>query len=394
MEQPMMNFEFGTATKIIFGAGVRTRLGKLAAGLGKRAFLTCGLPEEDIQEIVDLLAGEGVQAFSYPVQDEPTLASIQAGLALARNEKCDLVIGLGGGSALDTGKAVAVLLNNPGDLVDYLEVVGRGQAITLPGAPFIAVPTTAGTGSEVTSNAVIGASLPERPEYKIKVSLRSPFMLARLALVDPELTLKLPPAVTASTGLDALTQLIEPFVSNRANPLTDAICREGLRAAAISLRTAYTDGANLTARQGMSLASMMGGMALANAKLGAVHGFAAPLGGQFGAPHGAICACLLPLVMHTNLQALAERLPNSPVIERYTEIAVILTGESQATAGQGIEWVAALAKDLGIPRLAAYGMRMEDIPDIVVQAARASSMQGNPIKLTEAEMSAILSRAI
>ncbi len=273
-----MNFEFATATKIIFGPGSAGRLSPIASSLGHRALITHGVPADQLNDFALMLTQHGLHAFPMSVTEEPTISLIQQGLALAREQDCDLVIGLGGGSAIDTGKAIAILLTNPGDLYDYLEVIGRGQAIRFPSVPFIAIPTTAGTGAEVTSNAVISAELPDSPGQKIKVSLRSPLMLPRLAVVDPELTLNLPPDVTASTGLDALTQLIEPLVSNRANPLTDAICREGLHHAARALRAAYFSGDNLAAREGMSLASLMSGLALANAKLGAVHGFAAPLG--------------------------------------------------------------------------------------------------------------------
>ena len=214
---------------------------------------------------------------------------VRQGVELARREQCDLVIAFGGGSAIDAGKAIAALLANGGELTDYLEVIGKGQPLRHPSVPFIAVPTTAGTGSEVTRNAVLASA-----EHQVKVSMRSPLMLPRLAVVDPELTLELPPAVTASTGLDALTQLIEPYVSIRANPLTDGFCLEGLRRVSRSLRRAYHAGRDITAREDMSLASLLGGLALANAGLGVVHGFAAPVGGMFHAPHGAICAALLP----------------------------------------------------------------------------------------------------
>jgi alcohol dehydrogenase class IV len=389
-----MNFEFATATKIIFGPGSSARLGALAAEMGQRALVSLGIPAGQATELLENLAGHGVLVTPYPVEGEPSIASIQGGLALARSERCDLVIGLGGGSALDTGKAIAILLANQGDLYDYLEVIGRGQPIRWPGAPYVALPTTAGTGSEVTMNAVISAEMAETPDAKVKVSLRSPLMLPRLALVDPRLTLGLPPQVTASTGLDALTQLIEPFVSNRANPLTDAICREGLRHAAGALRIVYYDGGNLAGREAMSLASLLGGLALANAKLGAVHGFAAPLGGRLSAPHGALCARLLPLVMETNLRALHERQPDHPAIRRYTEIAQILTGTLDATAEQGVEWVQAVVADLNIPGLASYGMQPADIPEMVDQAGRASSMQGNPLQLSQVELSAILEQAL
>jgi alcohol dehydrogenase class IV len=389
-----MNFEFATATKIIFGRGTAARVGPLASELGRRALVAYGIPGDQLRDFSALLARHGLDVIPYLVAEEPTIPLIQHGLALARDEDCDLVIGLGGGSAIDAGKAIAALLTNPGDVYDYLEVIGRGQPILQPSAPFIAIPTTAGTGAEVTSNAVIGADLLETPGYKTKVSLRSPLMLPRLAVIDPELTLGLPAEVTASTGLDALTQLIEPFVSIRANPLTDAICREGLHQAAGALRIAYFTGSNLAAREAMSLASLLGGLALANAKLGAVHGFAAPLGGRFSAPHGAICARLLPLVMQANLIALIERAPDSPVIQRYAEIARILIGQPDVAAEQGAAWVQQVVTDLQIPGLSTYGMQPADIPGLVSQAARASSMQGNPVKLTEMEMSEILNQAL
>ena len=247
---------------------------------------------------------------------------------------CDVIIGLGGGSAIDTGKAIAALLTNPGDPLDYLEVIGRGQALHATPLPYIAIPTTAGTGSEVTRNAVLAS-----PEHRVKVSLRSPLMLPRVAIVDPELTYSLPPAITASTGLDALTQLIEPYTCNSPNPLVDAICREGMQRAARSLKRAYQDGNDVAAREDMSIAALFGGLALANAKLGAVHGFAGPLGGLFPAPHGMICARLLPLIVEANVRALQERKPNTSVLQRYAEVAQLLTGRSTAGASDAIEWL-------------------------------------------------------
>jgi alcohol dehydrogenase class IV len=299
------------------------------------------------------------------------------------------VIGLGGGSVLDTGKAIAALLTNGGDPLDYLEVIGRGQSITQPAAPYIAIPTTAGTGAEVTRNAVLGS-----PEHRVKVSLRSPYMLPRLALVDPELTLTMSPPVTASTGLDALTQLIEPYVSPKANPLTDALCLDGMHRAARSLRRAYTHGDDLTAREDMALASLFGGLALANARLGAVHGFAGVFGGMFDSPHGAVCAALLPHCMATNIKALQQRQPDSEALRRFDEVAQILTGDSEVTAVDGVAWVEVLCEELLIPGLGAYGLRERDFPELIEKSSKASSMQGNPIKLTMEEMGEILKRAI
>ena len=306
-----MRFEFASAARIIFGPGTVTQIGALARELGRRALVTTGLDPAQGEPVLVSLAAAGVDYVTLVVSGEPTTDLARQGARLARESDCDLVIGLGGGSAIDAAKAIAALAANGGDPLDYLEVVGRGQPLTQPSLPCIAIPTTAGTGAEVTRNAVLAS-----PEHGIKASLRSPTMLPRLALVDPELTYSLPPAVTASTGLDALTQLIEPFTSSKANPLTDALCREGMMRAARSLRTAYEDGRDAAAREDMALASLFGGLALANAGLGVVHGFAGPVGGMFHAPHGAVCAAFLPHVMAVNARALRARQPGSAALAR------------------------------------------------------------------------------
>jgi alcohol dehydrogenase class IV len=247
----MFSFEFVTANRIIFGAGKLNELGKHVEGNITHLLLVRGHSSDAIPRVREILSPSNISITEFQVHGEPTVSVIREGVRVAQG--CDMVIGLGGGSVLDTGKAIAALVTNPGDLFDYLEVIGKGQPLIQPPLPYVAIPTTAGTGSEVTRNAVI-----ESPEQNVKVSLRSPAMLPRLALVDPELTYSLPPDVTASSGLDALTQLIEPFVSVRANPLTDAICREGMVHAKGSLRQAYEYGADQEARQGMSLASLLG----------------------------------------------------------------------------------------------------------------------------------------
>ena len=268
-------------------------------------------------------------------------------------------------------------------------MVGKGNPIQNPAAPFIAVPTTAGTGAEVTRNAVLGV-----PGRHVKVSLRSPLLLPRLAVVDPELTLGLPPAVTARTGLDALTQLIEAFVSIRANPVTDGFCVRGIPLAARSLRRAFQEGTNPEARRDMSLAALFGGLALANAGLGVVHGFAAPLGGKFPAPHGAICAAILPYGMEINLRALRARAPQNEALRRYQEVARLLTGRADATAEDGIAWTRAICQDLEIPPLKAYGIGEQDVAALIPEAAKASSMKGNPLALTPEELLEVLMRSI
>jgi len=384
-----MRFEFATATRILFGPGTFQEVAPLAAGMGRRAFVVTGRGVERAAPLLEALREQRVESVVFNVSGEPTTDVALAAVGRARETGCDFVIGVGGGSVLDTGKAIAALLTNRGDLFDYLEVIGRGQPLSHTSAPYIAIPTTAGTGAEVTRNAVLAS-----PQHRVKVSLRSPLMLPRLAVVDPELTHSVPPPITASTGLDALTQVLEPYVSNQANPMTDALCREGLGRAARSLRRAYEDGGNAEAREGMALASLFGGLALANAKLGAVHGFAGPLGGLFPAPHGVICARLLPYVMEANVRALQSRMPGSPALARYDEVAQILTGQPTARAADGVDWIQELCQALSVPALSNFGLTDDDFPTVVEKARKASSMKGNPILLTDDELTEILRQSV
>ncbi len=384
-----MRFEFATAGRILFGEGTVDEVPGLAADLGRKALVVTGKGPERARPLVEKMEARGIACTLFSVAHEPTTALVQQGTERARESGCDLVVGIGGGSALDAGKAVAALIANGGSPLDYLEVVGLGKPLTRDSVPYIAIPTTAGTGTEVTRNAVLAD-----PEHRVKVSMRSPRMLPRVAVVDPALTWAMPPAVTASTGLDALTQLMEAFVTLKANPLVDGICREGLQRAASSLERAWRDGQDREARVNMSLASLFGGLALANAGLGAVHGFAGTLGGMFPAPHGAICARLLPFVMEANIRALRERSPQSPTLARYDEIARILTGNPSATAEDGIAWTQALCARLGIPPLREVGVTPEEIPAIVRQSRKASSMKGNPVPLTDEELESILVQAL
>jgi alcohol dehydrogenase class IV len=384
-----MTFEFATAGRILFGPRSSDQLPALARGLGRSALLVLGRSGRRGDELAAKLEAEGVENAIFHVGEEPTTALVSEATGLARGRGCDLVIALGGGSVVDTGKAVAALLANPGDLMDYLEVVGAGKPLPRPGVPCIAVPTTAGTGAEVTRNSVLGV-----PERRVKVSLRSPHLLPRLAVIDPELTLSLPPEVTAYGGLDALTQLIEPLVSSAANPLTDGVCREGLTRAARSLRVAYHDGSNLAAREDIGVAALFGGMALANARLGAVHGFAGVIGGTTGHPHGAICARLLPFVMEANIRALeAEGRDDGPRL-RYDEVARILTGDLAARAEDGVDWVRSVCDEFKIPPLGQAGLGAGDFAEIIPAARRASSMRGNPVELSDRVLREILERAI
>jgi alcohol dehydrogenase class IV len=384
-----MEFEFTSPTKIIFGAGTLCGAGTIARAFGKRALVVTGRDAKRAGPLLKILREAGVSAATFSVAGEPEFATIEQGTALAKKENCELVIGFGGGSALDAAKAMAAMLTNGGELFDYVEIIGHGKALTKPSAPFIAIPTTAGTGSEVTRNAVLAS-----PEHKLKVSLRSPLMFVKVALVDPELTYHLPPTLTASTGLDALTQLIEPFVCSRANPMTDGLCVEGIRRIARSLHVAFGDGQNQPAREDMAVASLFGGLALANAGLGAVHGFAGPIGGSFPAPHGAICAALLPHVMDANIRALRQRASGSEALRRYDEVARLLADDGPATANDGVKWVRQLVADLQIPRLGSYGIKPDHVAELVKKAAQASSMKANPIALTPEELAETLQQAL
>jgi alcohol dehydrogenase class IV len=384
-----MRFEFATAARILFGPGTVHEVPALAKELGRSALLVTGRTPARAQPLADGLDRAGIGHVPFSVTGEPTTEAVAAGAEAARQAGCDFVIAFGGGSALDAAKAIAAMLANPGGLFDYLEVIGRGQPLPHPAAPWIAIPTTAGTGAEVTRNAVLAS-----PAHRVKASLRSLRMLPRLAVIDPELTLDLPPAITASTGLDALTQLIEPFTCNRTNPLVDALCLEGLQRAARSLRRACVPGRDLVAREDMALAALFSGLALANAGLGAVHGLAAPIGGMFPAPHGAVCAALLPHVMEVNVNALRRRAPDSEALRRYEQVARRLTGRDTATAAEGVTWVRALCGALGIPPLRAYGLGEADVPTLCDKAAAASSMKANPVSLTPAELREVLQRAL
>lgn len=383
-------FELMAPGRIIFGPDTfKEEALILAQQLGNRPLLVTGRSLDRVIPLLEALRKCGIAPVVLSVEREPDLDTVRLGVLAAREGRCDCVIGAGGGAALDTAKAVAALCPNEGDIVDYLEIIGRGKTLSAPGLPIMAIPTTAGTGSEATRNSVITA-----PQHRIKVSLRSHYLLPKIALVDPKLTHSLPPKLTASTGLDALAQLIEAFVSLRASPLVDGLCREGIARAARSLKRAVMVPDDAQAREDMALASLFGGLALANAGLGAVHGLAGPLGGMIAAPHGELCAALLPAVMETNISALSQRDPTNKALDRYREVAQLLTGNTSATLQAGIEWVHNLVSDLQIPSLAAQGFHREWLPELIEKAKAASSMQGNPVTLTDEELSAVVKAAM
>jgi alcohol dehydrogenase class IV len=400
-----VNFDFAAPGRILFGRGRVGEAGAIARDLS-RAFARGGARDSGARVLVvtgsgpatagadraaPLLASlerAGLDHVRYSVRGEPRFEDAREATALARSAGCAAVVGMGGGSALDLAKAAAALLANPGDPMDYAEVIGGGKALSEPSYPCIAVPTTAGTGSEATRNAVLASV-----EHRVKVSLRSATMLPAAAIVDPELTYGLPPAETARTGMDAVAQLLEPFVCSSPSPIADALCREALPRAARALPAAFEDGSDAGAREDMSFASLSGGIALANARLGAAHGIAGPLGGAFPVPHGAACAALLAPVCAANVRALRDRDPGNPALARYAEAACLLQGGSGATSEDAPRLVAALASRLGIGGLARYGVGRGDFPEIARKAAASSSMRGNPVALTYDELLEILEMA-
>lgn len=384
-----MTFDFATAGQIHFGPDSLAVILKTCQNWGPNLYLVLGSRTEPARELCDQLTQAGKEVTVFQVTQEPNLEIVQAGIDVARQRACDGVIALGGGSVLDAAKVIAVMQRNRGDLMTYLEVIGEGAPLQQPGVPLIAAPTTAGTGAEVTRNAVLDV-----PEHQRKVSMRSPYLLPTLAVVDPTWTLSVPPILTAQTGLDALTQVIEPFVSPLANPLTDGFCREGIRRAARSLQRAVEQGQDLEARTDMALASLCGGLALANAKLGAVHGFAGPLGGFLHAPHGAICGALLPTVVQANVTALRQRQSAPPSLQRFDELGVLLTAQTDATAEDSVDWIQKLGRDLQVPSLGQLGLKPEHLPVMAEQARNSSSMKGNPAELTPEELIAILNAAL
>ena len=381
-----LRFEFATAARIIFGAGSSAQLADIATEMGRHALLVTGGDPDRHGDSLRRLADAGLHITLCPIAGEPTLDLIDAAREKARAAGCELVIAIGGGSALDAGKALAALIPNPGATLDYLEVIGAGEKLERAPLPFTALPTSAGTGAEVTKNAVISS-----PAHRVKVSLRDNRMLPEVALVDPALTHSLPPALTAATGMDALTQLLEPYVSRFANPITDAFCVEGLRRVGRSLRRAFAEPDDAAAREDMALASLLGGLALANAKLGAVHGFAGVLGGMYPAPHGAVCAALLPAVMRANIGAM--RASEHPALARFDRIGQLLLDDAAAGAEDALRWIEDTSESFGIPGLGAYGVDPAEYGDIVAKSSVSSSMKGNPITLSAEQLRAILAAA-
>lgn len=394
-------FSFRTAAELVFGAGESDKAPARAARLGKRVLLVTG--RRSIEEtgtlavMLDGLARAGAEAERWIVAEEPDTALVDAGARRAREGQFDVVLAVGGGSAIDAAKAVAALATNDGAALDYIEEVGGGRPIERPSLPVIAVPTTAGSGSEVTRNSVVRI-----PELAVKRSIRGDALLPRLAIIDPLLSARAPVHVAASSGLDALTHLIEAYLSKGAQPMTDALIAPGIRMALRGLgRLAALAGASATGAatndpggaEAMAVASVWGGIALANAGLGAVHGLVAPLGGRCKVAHGDACGCLLPATLEVNLRALRDRAPRSRALSRFGEIASLVVPDGEPTPERAVAELASLRRRLGVKPLSGFGVTPADIPAIIA-GSRAGSMRYNPVDLSDAELHEILERSL
>ncbi len=378
------NFSFTTSSKIVFGRGARNQLPELLKPFGKQILIFYSKSVGAIKEIEDLLSLCGYSIKKILVSGEPTDELLEEILQEVREMNLDAILGIGGGSVLDTGKAISALVTNGGCLSDYLEVVGKGLALKKPVCPYLAVPTTAGTGTEVTKNAVIKVI-----SKNVKVSMRDILMIPRIALIDPELTLSVPATTTASTGMDAFIQVLEPYCSRGANRMVDLFCREGIPLAASYLPRAFHHPEDMEAREAMAWVSLLGGLSLANAKLGAVHGFAGPIGGMFDIAHGEICACLLPQVFRMNAKKVLE-LKDKELVDRFQDIAEWVTRIKGAEIQSAVEWFIAMNEELSIPHLKDLGISEKDFPNIIEKSLNSSSMKGNPVQLDRNDLRFIL----
>lgn len=387
-----MQFELRTAGHIVFGMGEHRRAPQAVLRYGRRVFLVTGSRSLERAGILDrwleTFHSADATTVRWIVSGEPETHLVDEGTRICREAQCDVVLAIGGGSVIDAAKAVAALVTNGGQAMDYLEAVGQGREITRPPLPLIAVPTTAGSGSEVTRNSVLRV-----PELSVKRSMRSDLLLPRVAIVDPSLASTAPRSVAASSGLDALTHLIESYVSRGAQPTTDALAIRGIGMAFRALRMLADGVATAPDWEAMSLASLWGGICLANAGLGAVHGLVAPLGGLCRVAHGAGCGCLLPATFTTNVRALRARAPRNPALVRYEEIARIIVTDGDPTPERAAAALDALRHDLGVPTLHAQGVTRDQFAAIIA-GSRAGSMRYNPIELTDAELEGILIDAL
>lgn len=361
-------------TRIIFGRGVIKELAKEVSSLGKKALLVTGPSSMRKTGILDRVIGviksEGISLDLFDrVEHDPSLETVNQGIRMAHEKKSDLVIGLGGGSALDVAKAIASLTRQSGTIWEY----HTGKKIEKEGLPFVAIPTTAGTGAEITNNSV----LIDRKKT-VKKSIRSPYMIARVALVDPELTLSLRPRVTAFTGMDAFTQALESYVTRTSNPITDTLALRAVEIIFQNLPQAVANGKDANIREKMALGSLLSAMAFSNSGLGAVHGLAHPIGARFGVPHGLACAILLPHVIGFNLISRPQK---------FTQIAKKIGVEKIENLPYAIK---RFLEQIGLPlNFREYGITEAHFSSIIAES-RSSSMSKNPRQVSDEDLRKIL----
>ncbi|MCG6207911.1 iron-containing alcohol dehydrogenase [Rhodopseudomonas sp. HC1] len=387
-------FSIARLPRIQFGAGAIARLPDLAARYGRRVLLVTGARSFDAASyaaaLLAKLAERGLSCERVTVSGEPSPELVDAAVRDWHGANIDVVIGIGGGSALDAAKAIAGLLRPGNSVMDHLEGVGPELPYKGPATPFIALPTTAGTGSEATKNAVLSRHGPDG----FKKSFRDESLVAEIALVDPDLLAGCPPALIAANGMDALTQLLESYVSTGANDFTDALALSGLRAASKGLLAWYQGGGDATdAMAQMAYASLQSGICLAQTGLGSVHGLASPLGAYFPIGHGVVCGTLLAAATRVNIEALSARTPQSAALAKYAEIGRLLSGRDGASAEEDCDNLVATLEDwtqrLALPSLSSLGIAAGDV-DRIVATSRGSSMKTNPIVLTDDEIRAIV----
>lgn len=389
-------FVFASTPHIRFGCGVRRELADVLAAFGRKVLLVTGSGSIDRLPMAAELFASLAAAFELRrlrVGGEPSPELVDAAVREHRSWQPDVVLAIGGGSAVDAAKAIAGLLPGGDSVMCYLEGVGEGKRYSGPSTPFVAMPTTAGTGGETSKNAVLSVIGPSG----FKKSFRDEQLVAHTILLDPELTVSCPPAVTAACGMDALTQLLESYASCKANAMTDALCESGLRAAAQALPAVYHQGQDLEARSAMLYASSISGLTLANAGLGSVHGLASPLGAFFPIPHGVACAALLAEALALNIRALRQRQPESSSLMKYAQAGRILTGVQEMSVAAACEALVnhlrGLAEEMQIPRLCEYGIGEDDIPRLIEHIS-GGSMSGNPLELERHELEELIRRCL
>jgi len=376
-------FQFMTSTRIIFGEGALQSSLSVINQFGYSVLLVSGKNTQRASPIIQYIKMQGMRYQHVAISGEPNITMVEETALNGRKFKPDMVIAIGGGSVIDMGKALAAIIPNQGDVYDYVEVVGRNVPLKTKPIPFIAIPSTASTGSEVTRNAVLRSG-----QDKVKVSLRSPEMLADVAIIDPTLTYGTDAYTSGRGAMDAFTHLMEAYACGEPNPITDMICEEGLRRLSGSVLAGCLED-NYRARSDLSFAAMLGGMAITNAKLGAAHGLASALGGKLAAPHSVITARLAPFVMQENIRA-AKSAGRADVLARYRKMAQLLTGRANASRNDAVLWTNMMLEKLKLPSLNEFGVCNTSFEQVADDALKSVAIKGNPLPLTKERLMFIL----